>query len=129
MATTMNDVIQSFHTHPQSKNPLPEGLEQAFFQSALAVYELDIHSLNYNETTTEFENDITRSEIYTLGLLMYIEYLTRELSRIEKLNGFYGKDIHLTGSDTSKRVTLEDLQLEIERANELLHKQKTHAYS
>lgn len=129
MTTTMNDVIQSFHTHPMSKNTLPEGLEQAFFNSALAVYELEIESLDYNEETSEFGVEVSRAAIYTLGLLMYVEYLTRELSRLEKLNGFYGKDIHLTGNDASKRVTLDDLNLEIERANEYLHKQKIHAYN
>lgn len=125
----MNDVIQSFHTHPLSKKILPDGLEKAFFMSALAIYELEISSLEYNDETTEFGTEVSRAAVYTLGLLMYVEYLTRELSRLEKLNGFYGKDIHLTGNDTSKRVTLEDLQLEMARANEYLHKQKIHAYN
>lgn len=127
--TTQNDVLQSFHSHPMAKKELPDGLENQFFLSALAVYELEIKSLDYDETTLEFSEDIGREVIYTLGMLMYCEYLTRELSRIEKLNGFYGKDIQMTGNDTSKRVTYSDLQLELQRANELLHKQKTHAYN
>lgn len=127
--TTQEDVINSFHTHPMAKNALPEGLENAFFQSALAVYELEISSLPYDDTEHSFSIDIGRTAVYTLGMMMYAEYLTRELSRIEKLNGFHGKDIQLTGSDTSKRVTLSDLQEERMRVDELLHKQKTHAYS
>ena len=60
---------------------------------------------------------------------MYIEYLTRELDRIQKLNGFHGKDIQLTGSDESKRTTKANLELELERSNQLLHKQKVHGYN
>lgn len=126
--TTKNDVINSFHSHPMSKNPLPAGLEHQFFLNALAQYELEIGELGFDETTEAFETKINRSAVLTLGMLMYVEFLTRELSRIEKLNGFYGKDIQMTGSDGSKRVTLSDLELEINRVNELLHKQKTHAF-
>lgn len=127
--TTITDVIQSFHTHPMAKKALPEGLENEFFMSALAQYELEIKDLDYNTSESKFNSQLNGSVIYTLGMLMYLEYLTRELSRAEKLNGFYGKDIHLTGSDSSKNVTYKDLVFEKERVQELLHKQKTHAYN
>lgn len=127
--TTENDVIQSFHSHPMSKNPLPIGLEHQFFLNALAQYELEIKELGYDEVVEEFTSKIDRGAILTLGMLMYVEFLTRELSRIEKLNGFHGKDIQMTGSDGSKRVTLADLELEINRVNELLHKQKNHSFN
>ncbi len=127
--TTENDVIQSFHSHPMAKKELPEGLEHQFFLNALAMYELEITELGYDEDNRVFLGKISSSAILTLGMLMYVEFLTRELSRIEKLNGFHGKDIQMTGSDGSKRVTLFDLELEINRVQELLHKQKTHAYN
>lgn len=129
IVTTEIDVIQSFHSHPMSKNPLPSGLEHQFFLNALAHYELEIEELGYNDITGDFTTKLNRGVILTLGMLMYVEFLTRELSRIEKLNGFHGKDIQLTGSDGAKRVTLADLQLEIERVQELLHKQKNHSYN
>lgn len=126
---TKNDVITSFHTHPMSKNPLPEGLEDAFFESALARYELEIKELDYDAETGTINSYINRSVIYVLGILMYCEYITRELSRAEKLNGFHGKDIQMTGSGDSKRVTLADLELELERSELLFHKLKIHAYN
>lgn len=126
---TKNDVITSFHTHPMSKNPLPEGLEDAFFESALARYELEIKELDYDAETETINSYINRSVIYVLGILMYCEYITRELSRAEKLNGFHGKDIQMTGSGDSKRVTLADLELELERSELLFHKLKIHAYN
>lgn len=127
--TTEIEVINSFHSHPMSKKPLPEGLEHQFFLNALAQYELEVKELDYDETTKTFATQINRSVIFTLGMIMYVEFLTRELSRIEKLNGFHGKDIQMTGSDGSKRVTLSDLELEIGRVNELLHKQKSHSFN
>lgn len=127
--TTEIDVINSFHSHPMAKSPIPSGLEHQFFLNALAHYELEVGELGFNDETDSFNSKISRSAILTLGMLMYVEFLTRELSRIEKLNGFHGKDIQMTGSDGSKRVTLSDLQLEIERVQELLHKQKTHAFN
>ena len=127
--TKKSDVIRSFHSHPMAKQALPEGLEDEFFLSALAEFELDIKNLEYDESSSEFSTTLDRAVIYTLGLMMYSEYLTRELSRLEKLQGFYGKDIHLTGNDASKNVTYKDLIGEQERVQMLLHKQKNHAYN
>lgn len=129
MATTEIDVINCFHSFPMAKKELPSGLEHQFFLNALAEYELEISELGYDETREEFADTISRNAILTLGMIMYVNYLTRELSRIEKLNGFHGKDIQMTGSDGSKRITLADLELELDRVNSLLHKQKTHAFN
>lgn len=126
--TTEIDVLQSFHSHPMTKKELPQSLEHQFFLSALAYYELEIEELNYDENLQEFNSKLKQSTIFTLGMLMYVEFLTRELSRIEKLNGFHGKDIQLTGSDSAKKITKEDLELEINRTQELLHKQKKHSF-
>lgn len=126
--TTFEDVLNSFHTHLQERKPLPSGLDYAFFESALAYYELEINSLDYIEDERKFKSKLDRTVIYALGMLMYVQYLTRELSRIEKLNGFRGKDIQMTGSDESKRTTKADLELEIERCDRLMHKLKTHNF-
>ena len=125
---TKTDVINTFHSFPLSKYALPDGLENQFFVNALAEYELEIGDLGYDEITQTFNENVHRGAILTLGMLMYINYITRELSRIEKLNGFKGKDISLTGNDASKRITLADLELEIKRVNSLLHKQKNHCF-
>lgn len=127
--TTKDDVIQSFRSHPMAKKLLPDGLEDEWFSSALAQYELDIDELGYDMDNSQFNSKLKNSVVYTLGLIMYQEYLIRELSRAEKINGFRGKDIQLTGSDASKNVTYKDLVLEEQRVQELLHKQKTHAFN
>lgn len=129
MNTTINDVIRSSRTHPLGKRILPEGIEEAWFISALAEYELNCCELGYDEEIKEFDSKLPRSVVYTLGMMIYVQYLTRELSRIEKLNGFHSKDIQLTGSDASKRITYNDLVLEIERYQILIHKHMVHWFN
>lgn len=58
--TTEIDVINSFHSHPMSKSPLPTGLEHQFFLNALAQYELEIGELGFDDTTDEFASKIDR---------------------------------------------------------------------
>jgi len=127
--TTKADVIQKFRSLPMAKQVLPEGLEDEWFDSALGQYELDIDKLGYDVDSSKFASKLEPFVVYTLGLLMYQEYLTRELSKAEKINGFRGKDIQLTGSDASKNVTYKDLVLQQQRVQEFLHKQKTHAFN
>ncbi len=127
--TTYNEIINSFHSHPLAKQALPDGLENQFFLSALGEYELDVESLNYNRETKEFGSQLSEGAIYTLGMIMYTQYITRELSRIEKLNGFSGKDLSMTGVPASKTVTKEHLEIELSRVALLLHKQKPSAYN
>jgi hypothetical protein len=44
------------------------------------------------------------------------------------MSGIVGKDISVTGGDTTKRVTQQSLQDERNRVDELYHKQKTHCF-
>ena len=112
-----------------SKYELPETLEKQFFINALAKYELDIAPLDYDFSLNEFPVKLASYTVTTLGLMMYIESLTRELSRVMKLNAISGRDVSLTGMDATKRVTKDELDTEYERAGALLHKQKQHCYN
>jgi hypothetical protein len=126
--TTYADIIKSFESLPQSKVVLADGLVEEWFNSSLGVFELEIEDLSFIEELNEFPSKLPKYKIKTLGMLMYIEYLTRELDRLKKINGIVGKDIQMTGSDSAKRVALSDLQLELERAEKMLHKQKQHCF-
>jgi hypothetical protein len=104
-------------------------LVKQWFFDALGVYELEISDLGYDETTDSFPIKLPSYVKKTIALIMYTNYLTRELSRVEKLNGIIGKDISMTGMDATKRVTLADLQLEFSKAEEMLNKQKQHCFA
>lgn len=127
--TSINDVIKSFHTHPLTKKAFPDGLENAWFDSALARFELEINVLNYDDDSQTFDSKLDRAVVWQLGNLMFIEYLKRDIDRIRQLNGFYGKDIHLTGNDESKRTSINYLVMLQEQAEETFHRFKVHAYN
>ena len=129
MNTSYLDVLNVFHSLLKSKFEIDEDLEYQWFLNALADYELELSDLNYLDNQKVFSNILSRHVIKTLGLIMYVNYLTQELSRVMKLNGIIGKDISLTGMDATKRVTLEELQSEKIYAEKLLHKQKQHAFN
>ena len=127
--TTYADVLKSFESMPMSKYILDADLIQQWFDDALGIYELEIDSLNFDDTTKTFPIVLPSYVKKTIALIMYTSYLTRELSRVEKLNGIIGKDISMTGMDATKRVTLSDLQLEMTKAEDMLNKQKQHCFS
>ncbi len=126
--TTNTEVFNSFHSHPLTKYPIPDGLEEQWLLDAIADYSLSIAPISYDSSVGEFDSRLPQAVIATLGQMMYCFYLVRTLDRIEQLNGFYGKDIRLTGSDASKRVTAENLQAQLEITRDWIHKQKTVSY-
>jgi len=127
--TNYTDIKTVFESMPMSKYILNDDLVKCWFEQALGDYELEIESLDFDSTLNEFPNVLTNYQKRTLALLMYTYYLTRELSRAEKLNGIVGKDISMTGMDATKRVTLSDLQLEMSKVEDMLNKQKQHCFA
>lgn len=128
MSTSYLDVLKVFHSLLKSKIEIDEQLEYQWFLNALADYELEISNLGYLDIQKVFSSSLSRHIIRTLGLIMYVNYLTQELSRVMKLNGIIGKDISLTGMDSTKRVTIQELESEKLYAEKLLHKQKQHCF-
>ena len=129
MGTSYKEVLNVFHSLFKSKFEIDETLEYQWFLNALSDYELEISSLNYLDLDKNFSSILPRHTIRTLGLIMYVNYLTQELSRVTKLNGIIGKDISLTGMDSTKRVTLQELENEKLYAEKLLHKQKQNCFN
>ena len=128
MSTPYIEVLNVFHSLVKSKIEIDEGLEYQWFLNAIADYELEISNLNYLDIQKVFSDTLSRQVIRTLGLFMYVNYLTQELSRVMKLNGIIGKDISLTGMDATKRVTIQELENEKLYTEKLLHKQKQHCF-
>lgn len=126
--TTYSDILSSFHSLPQSKYALPESLEKQWFYDALGEYELELDNLEFDEDAEQFSAKLKQYQVKTVALIMYTYYLTRELSRAEKLSGISGKDISITGGDESKRITKADLELQMSRAKHLIDKQMKRCY-
>lgn len=129
MNTSYQDVLSVFHSLFKSRFEINEDLQYQWFLNALSGYELEIGALDYQEQSGIFSSRLPLSVVRTLGLMMYENYLTQELSRVMKLNGIIGKDISLTGLDATKRVTLQELENERNHVQELLHKQKQNCFN
>lgn len=129
MNTSYQEVLSVFHSLFKSRFEINEDLQYQWFLNALSGYELEIGALDYQEQSGIFSSRLPLSVVRTLGLMMYENYLTQELSRVMKLNGIIGKDISLTGLDATKRVTLQELENERNHVQELLHKQKQNCFN
>ncbi len=129
MSTSYKEILNVFHSLLKSKFEINELLEYQWFLNALSEYELEISGLSYLDLEKTFSSNLPRHIVRTLGLIMYVNYLTQELSRVMKLNGIIGKDISLTGMDATKRVTIQELESEKLYAEKLLHKQKQHCFN
>jgi len=126
--TPYEEILKVFHSLLKSKFEINPELEYQWFLNALADFELEISRLDYSDIQKAFASSLPRHIIKTLGLIMYVNYLTQELSRVTKLNGIIGKDISLTGMDATKRVTFQELESEKLYAEKLLHKQKQNCF-
>lgn len=129
MSTSYKEILNVFHSLLKSKFLIDEALELQWFLNALSDYELEISNLDYSDADKTFSSSLPRHVIRTLGLIMYVNYLTQELSRVMKLNGIIGKDVSLTGMDATKRVTIQELESEKLYAEKLLHKQKQNCFN
>lgn len=129
MAFTSKDVIESFESTFQDKFVIPLDLEMQWFKDALALYELEIDALGYNSETDQFSPNVKSYQITTLGLMMKRSYCARELSRIIKIQNIVGKDVSLTGTGDQKRISKEELEIEQNRVEDLLNKQKVSWYA
>lgn len=128
--TTFAEIETMFHSMPLTKYVIAEELEQEWLKVAVADYELDLScDLEYDPNTLAFSSKLENTTVRVLSLMMYVCYLQRELSRVMALNGIYGKDIQITGGDATKRVTKSELESEMSRVRERLHKLKKNSFA
>lgn len=128
--TTFEEIEAQFHSMPLTKYKIPEGLEQEWLEVAIADYELDLScDLGYDADELSFSTKLSNITVRILALMMYVCYLQRELSRVMALNGIYGKDIQITGGDETKRTTKAELENEMSRVRERLHKLKQNSFA
>ena len=128
--TTFSEIETMFHSMPLTKYVIAEGLEQEWLKVAVADYELDLScDLEYDPNFLAFSSKLDNVTIRILALMMYVCYLQRELSRVMALNGIYGRDIQITGGDGTKRITKAELENEMSRVRERLHKLKQNCFA
>lgn len=128
MATTAQNVIDSFESTMREKVALSASLEQQWVLDAVAEYNTEIGELIYSSTSQEFDGTLSQSIVTALGYLVKLRYLEREMSRVNKINNIITKDLSLNGNGEAKRMTMEELKFEYGRITDLLNKMKTSSF-
>ena len=127
--TSATDVISSFQSTIRDRELLAPELQYQWFIDSLGEFYLEISELAYDTSTQLFDSELPFYVVNTLGYLMKVRYLERELSRVNKLNNIVTKDLSLNGMGDAKRATAAEYASELARTKELIHKQKTHYFS
>ena len=128
MNTTYTEVINSFHSTFQDKVIIPESLEKEWFLKAVGKYSFEIDPINYIDELEEFDSELNRYTVDTLGLMMKKSYQERELSKVNKRISIVSKDLSIDGSNGSKTSAKSELDKVCEELNTLIYKQTPSAY-
>ena len=116
MATHFNEVIDSFHSIIMDKKEIPESLEVMWLKKAVAELSVLTSPIEYSEKDSEFKSDIGQYVIDTLALLMKSYYVSREISKNNKIASIVGRDISVNGSNGLQKYSKEEydtIKLEI----------------
>ena len=129
MNTTYEEVIKSFHSTFQDKVVVPESLEKEWFLKAVGKYSFEIDPITYIDELEEFDSQLNRYTIDTLGLMIKKFYQERELSKVNKRISIVSKDLSIDGSNGSKTAAKNELDKVCEELDNMIYKQTPSAYS
>ena len=108
MATQFSEVIDSFHSIIADKKEIPESLELMWLKKAIAEYGVELSPLEYDEEIGEFKTDIGQYSVDTLSLLMKSYYVSREVSKNNKIATIVAKDISINGNNGLQKYSKEE---------------------
>ena len=127
--STYQDVVNCFHSTFQVKVEIPDALERVWFFKADGKFSHDIDRLNFDEELFEFDIQLDRYVIDTLGVMMKEFYQQRELSKVNKRISIVSKDISIDGSNGTKTATKAELEMVNEEVRNMVYKQTPSAYN
>ena len=108
MATQFSEVFDSFHSIIMDKREIPASLEIMWLKKAIAEYGVVLSPLEYSEEISEFTESIGQYSIDTLALLMKSYYVSREISKNNKIASIVAKDISINGNNGLQKFTKEE---------------------
>lgn len=108
MATHFNEVIDSFHSIIMDKKEIPESLELMWLKKAVAELSVATSPIEYNEQLGEFHSEVGQYVIDTLALLMKSYYVSREISKNNKIASIVGKDLSINGNNGLQKYSKEE---------------------
>lgn len=109
MATTFNDVIESFESSFMDKHEIPKDLELMWLHKAIGDYGVEISPLAYDDKLEIFDSDLDRYSIDVLAKSMKVYYMEREVSRTDKIVSIVGGDLSVNGQNGLQKYSHEEL--------------------
>ena len=108
MATQFSEVIDSFHSIIMDKREIPDSLELMWLKKAIAELSAKTSPIEYSEEHSEFNSDIGQYVVDTLALLIKSYYVSREVSRNNKIASRVGKDLSVNGTNGLQKYSKEE---------------------
>ena len=128
MNTQAQDVFDSFESSFQDKKVIPDDLELIWLLKAIGRYSVELDKLNFDKDEMEFDCELDRYTIDTLGAFMKQSYQEREVSKVNKRVSIVGKDISIDGNNGSKTAARDELKYDDSKSTERINNQMPTAY-
>lgn len=128
MNTQAREVFDSFESSFQDKKVIPDDLELIWLLKAIGRYSIELDRLSFNKDTMEFDCELDRYAIDTLGAFMKQSYQEREVSKVNKRVSIVGKDISLNSGGHDKTAARNELAYDNEKSLNMVFNQKPTAY-
>ena len=128
MNTQAQDVFDSFESSFQDKKVIPDDLELIWLLKAIGRYSVELDKLNFDKDEMEFDCELDRYTIDTLGAFMIQSYQEREVSKVNKRVSIVGKDISIDGNNGSKTAARDELKYDDSKSTEMINNQMPTAY-
>lgn len=126
--TTAQDVYDSFESSFRDKQVIPDELELVWLLKAIGRYSIELDPLTFDEELLEFDSQLDRYVIDTLGAMMKQSYQEREVSRVNKRLSIVTRDISIDGQNGSKTAAKNELDYDTSKAEYMVAFQKETAY-
>ena len=128
MATTAQEIYDSFEASFQDKKEIPEALELEWLKKAIGRFSMEIEPIEFDAEVQVCADDLDRYVIDTLGAFMKQSYQEREVSKVNKRISIVGKDISINSGGHINVAARTELEYDSSKSSEMLHNQKTTAY-
>lgn len=126
--TTASDIIKSFESSFGDKHIIPYELEMEWLKKAIGRYSIELHSLNFDYNTNQFDTILDRYIIDTLSEFMHQYYQERQFSIVNKRISIVTKEVSIDGNNGSKTSTNAELEKIKDNARKMVNNQKQTAY-
>lgn len=124
----LEQIVEIFETKYVDASVLPDELVRLWAKLAIADYEREVTSLQFDSLNGVFENSISIRTMDVIANIMKLYYLEREFDRQNKKINIIGKDLSLNDTSNAKKLTLAELEYYKSKVSLLLDQEKTPAY-